>query len=939
VPETLLQTKLYIPPLRPNLVPRPRLIQRLNQGLQQGCKLTLVSAPAGFGKTTLVAEWISSLPQDDSITPTPAHPYTRSQKAWLSLDEGDNDPARFLAYLITALNRAEGMDNPLGEGALKMLQSPQPPPAEEVLTSLINDIATIPDRIVLALDDYHVIVASPVDDALTFLLEHLPPQMHLAIATREDPQLPLARLRARGQLTELRAADLRFTSSEAAEFLNQVMGLDMLAEDIATLETRTEGWVAGLQFAALAFQGQSSMQGRESTTDLINSFTGSHRFVLDYLIEEVLEQQSQSIQNFLLQTAVLDRMTGSLCDALTGHDDGQETVESLEHSNLFIIPLDEERRWYRYHHLFSDLLRRRLRQRQPDWAPMLHHRASEWYEKNGFADQAIKHALRTNDSERAAQLIEERSDATWGRGEHKKLRGWLDSLPEEMLTSRPHISIMQARYQCNSGQLDAAEKTLQSAERALDSSTDRAPETEPQKQIPFTHSDKVKLRGRAASTRALICSYQGDVPGIIRHARQALEYLPREDLTWRSVTALTLGNAHGFKGDMPAAYEARSEALKACQAASDIYFVMIANIELAITLREQGRLHRTIEICRQQQQAAVEFGLPQARIVGWLLAVWGETLAELDDLNGAVDRAKKGFKLTERSGDLQMLGWSFMCLIRILISRGDLADAEETIQKMENHGRESQLPPWITNQMAAWQARLWLAQNKLESASQWVEERGLETGGEPIRLQEIGFFLLFDYLILARVLIAQERLDESAKLLQHLLKAAEAGGRISKVIEIKTLQALAFQAGDETDRAMSALEEALTLAEPEGFIRIFVDEGRPMARLLYQALNRGIAPEYVRRLLAAFSSGAPMQAGTTISLADQSELVEPLSERELEVLQLIAEGLTNREIADRLYLSLNTVKVHARNIYGKLDAHSRTQAVARVRNLGILPPT
>ncbi len=966
MPETLLHTKLFVPPLRPNLVPRPHLIERLNQGLQQGHKLTLISAPAGFGKTTLVAEWLFGLTQADSVAPTPARPYTRSQPAWLSLDEGDNDPVRFLTYLITALNRAEGMDNLIGEGALSMLQSHQPPLAEDVLTSLINDMTTIPGRIILVLDDYHVITAPPVgastdvDDALAFLLDHLSPQMHLVIGTREDPQLPLARLRARGQLTELRAADLRFSSSEAAMFLNQEMDLELSAGDIATLETRTEGWVAGLQLAALALQGlalrgQISMQGQRDATGFIKSFTGSHHFVLDYLVEEVLEQQSQRIQSFLLQTAFLDRMTGPLCDALTGLSDGQETLESLERGNLFIIPLDEERSWYRYHHLFSDLLQQRLRQRQPDLPSMLHRRASQWYEQNGFVDQTIEHALRAKDFKRAAQLIEEHSDATWRRGEHRKLRGWLAGLPEEMIISRPHIAIMQARYQCNSGRLDAAEKTLQSAEQALEPGADGPTESRPQKQIPLplTHSEKMKLRGRTAATRALMCSYQGDVPGIIRHAGRALEYLPKEDLTWRGVTALTLGNAHGFKGDMLAAYEARFEALKACEAAGDTYFLMLANLELAITLREQGQLHRTIEICRRQQQAAVEFGLPQLRIVGWLLALWGETLAELNDLDGAMDRAKEGFRLTEHSGDWQFFGWSFMCLIRILISRGDLVDAEETIQKMENRAQETHPPPWIANQMAAWQARLWLAQNKPEAASRWAKEHGLDAGAQPPPQQEIGFFQLFDYLVLARLLIVLGRPEESAGLLQHLLKVAEAGGRTSKVIEIKILQALAYQAGGETDRAMSALEEALDLGEPEGFIRIFVDEGRPIETLLRQMKAKDGKKGYIDKLFVAF--GGETVSGPELHPFDSAQdrlftpsaplrtspqpLVEPLSERELEVLTLIAEGLTNREIAHRLYLSPNTVKVHSRNIYGKLDSHSRTQAVARARDLGILPST
>ncbi|MEJ2710774.1 MAG: LuxR C-terminal-related transcriptional regulator, partial [Anaerolineales bacterium] len=732
--------------------------------------------------------------------------------------------------------------------------------------------------------------------------------------------------------TELRAADLRFTLAEVAKFLNQVMDLDLSTENIAALERRTEGWIAGLQLAAI------SLLGKEDTTQLIKSFSGSHRLVLDYLIDEVLIQQPQSVQNFLLQTAILDRLTGSLCDTLTGQDNGQATLEMLERANMFIVPLDEERRWFRYHHLFIDLLSQRLRQNKPDQIPGLHERASAWYEQNGFVDEAIEHSMRAQDFERAAHLIEEFIDVLWGRGEHRKLQGWLDGLPDEILFSKPYPNIYRARYLCNSGQLDEAEKILHTVEEALSLSTDLASVIDPQNQILLSNSDREKLRGRTAATRALICSYQGDVQGIIQHARNALEYLPEHDITWRCITSQALGNALGFKGDMAAAYKARLEALQACEAAGDIFLVMLSNLQLAITLREQGQLQKTIEKCQQQFQSADELGMSQTRLNGYLLAVWGETLAELNDLEGALDRAEKGFKLTERSGDLQMIGWSFMCLIRILFSRGDLIDAEATIHKMENLAQKSYLPPWIANQMAAWQARIWLAQDKVDSASQWVRQRGLYTGEQIKTLNEIGFFLLFDYLVLARILIAQKRLDETERMLEHLLKATESGDRISKVIEIRILQALAFQAKGETDRALSALEKALALAEPEGFIRIFVDEGPPMARLLYKALSRGIAPDYIRQLLVAFPDAEREQTEPK-SQVPRSPLIEPLSDREIEVLHLIAEGLTNQEIAARLYLSLNTVKVHTRNIYGKLDAHNRTQAVTKARAVGILPST
>lgn len=917
--EQLLATKLYVPPTRPRLVSRHHLIARLNEGIHR--KLTLISAPAGFGKTTLVSEWTNNLRLASS-----KENHTVNRIAWVSLDERDNDPARFLTYFVAALNRAQGEVTNIGAGALGMLQSPQPPPTETIITSLINDVATVRERIILILDDYHVIESAPIDDMINFLLENLPPQIHLVTSTREDPPLPLARLRARDQLTELRAADLRFTYLESVEFLNQVMGLHLTEDDIMVLGTRTEGWIAGLQLAAI------SIQGHEDATDLIQSFTGSNRFVLDYLIEEVLYRQPETVQAFLLQTAVLDRLTGSLCDALTHGNNSQAILESLERANLFIIPLDGERRWYRYHHLFADLLRQQLDKNLSEQQPILHLRASEWYEQNGFTEDAIEHALRGEDFGGAAHQIEKSVDAMWDRGEHANLRRWLGELPIEVVLPRSQLGIVHSWYLFAAGQQVAAECSLQEVEKML--RPNNALENVSPKCAQLSDTDKMKLRGKTATIRAFMESYNGNGSGIIRYARQALEHLSEETSSWRSMVAMALGDASAFKGDMPAAYRAYQKAL---DTGGDTYFPLVVNLKLVNTLREQGHLRQAIALCRQQITSADENGLSQTAVMGCLLAIEGEILAEFNNLKEALHHGQIGVGMIGRGRDMAMLGWSYLCLMRILFSMRDMVAAQLLIQKVEDIKREANVPIWVVNRMAVWQARLWLVQGRLEAASQWAEERGLDAGN-PKRSHEIDFFSLFEHIVLARILLAHDQLEQTSELLLHLLEVAETGNRTTNMIEILILQALTYQAGGDTTEAIATLEKALAIAEPKGFMRIFVDEGPPVARLLYEALSRGNAPDYVSRLLAAFPSTESEQATTLETTVPQTKLVEPLSAREIEILQLISEGLTNQEVATRLFLSLHTVKVHTRNIYGKLDVHNRTQAVGKARALGLFPP-
>jgi LuxR family maltose regulon positive regulatory protein len=916
--ETLLRTKLFVPPQRPKLVPRPQLIERLNQGLQLGRRLTLISAPAGFGKTTLVREWVGELSREDGRESPPTH-----RIAWLSLDENDNDATRFLTYLVTALNQFEDIDIAIGKGALSMLQSPQPQPIESVLISLINDLITIPGRIILTLDDYHLIASSAGDDALAFLLERLPLQLHLVIATREDPQLPLSRLRARDQLTELRATDLRFTSFEAAEFLNQTMGLALSEEDIRELETHTEGWIAGLQLAAI------SLKGREDTTKLIRSFSGSHRLVLDYLIEEVLDQQTSSIRTFLLQTAILNRFTSLLCDALTGQDNGQATLEMLERSNLFIVPLDEERRWYRYHHLFADLLRRRLRQKHLDLIPTLHLRASVWYEQNGFIDEAIEHALRQEDFERAADLIEEQAEAIWERGEHAKLLRWTGKIPREILVTRPNSAIFLAWVQLEIGEVDEAISSLQAINHLIhsypaeDSSANRSESSDPK----TSH-----LKSRILVMRAMIGFRQADVPSIIKYAREALKTLPNTDLSWRAIAAMALGDSQYIAGDMNAANSALSEAIRISREAGNLYIMIYASIKLAIILQYQCRLHEALTACRELMAYMESHGLSESSMNGVLHAELGEILLDLDDIDQALELVSRGIRLSEHEIDLTNLAWTHLVLVKVLYARNEYAEALRTISKLEKMVEEAKLPPWIVSRIAAWKAKTLLAQGNINAVQIWVQERQLQTDDDVQPTREV------EYLVLARFILSKGNLEEAVPLLERLHESAEAGGRVTRMIEMQLISALILHEQGELEKALSVLKNSITLAQPEEHIRLFVNEGPAMARLLSEALNRGIAPDYVRRLLAAFPIDEPMRADLKRTEADQSELVEPLSERELEVLQLIAQGLTNREIASRLYLSLHTVKAHSRNIYSKLGVHNRTRAVSRGRALGILPP-
>jgi LuxR family maltose regulon positive regulatory protein len=909
----ILATKLYIPPPQPRVVLRPRLIERLNEGLHR--RLTLISAPAGFGKTTLLSEWLAACER-------PA--------AWLSLDEGDNDPTRFLAYLVAAL---QTIAPNIGEGVLGVLQSPQPPPSQSILTALLNEITTIPDGFVLVLDDYHVIDARAVDDALTFVLEHLPLRMHLVIATREDPRLPLARLRARGQLTELRAADLRFTPSEAAEFLNQAMDLDLSAEDIAALETRTEGWIAGLQLAAL------SMQGREDVPRFIRAFAGDNRYILDYLAEEVLQRQPERIRSFLLQTSILDRLSGPLCDAVTGQEDGRGMLEALERGNFFVVPLDDKRHWYRYHHLFADVLQARAMEEQPDRVVTLHRRASEWYEQNGLPVDAIRHALAAEDFERAAGLVELVAPAIRRSRQDATLLGWLKALPDELVRSRPVLSVEYVGASFLTGKLEAVEARLRDAERWLDATSDTVerPEAPAVEMVVVNEEEFRSLPARIAIYRAAHAQALGDVPGTAKYARRALNLLPEEEHFGRGAAAGLLGLAYWASGDLESAHRTFADGMASLQMGGNISDAISATLVLADIRVAQGRLRQAMRTYERSLQLAKEQGEPVLRGMADLYVGMSELHRERNDLEAATQHLLTSKELGERAGLPENRYRWRVAMARIREAEGGVDGALDLLQEAEHRYMRGYFPN--VRPIAALKARMWIAQGRLGEALVWAREQGLSAHDDLSYLRE------FEHITLARVLLARYKSDreerfihEAMGLLERLLQVAEQCGRMGSVIEILVLQALAHEAQGESPSALVPLERAVALAEPEGYVRVFVDEGRPMAQLLSEAAAHGIMPDYTAKLLAVFEAEEQMSADESHPppAPPGQPLVEPLSQRELEVLRLVAQGLSNRQIAERLFLALDTVKGHNRNIFSKLLVRRRTEAVARARELGLL---
>ncbi|MBN2084629.1 MAG: AAA family ATPase, partial [Anaerolineales bacterium] len=854
---------------------RARLFEKLEAGLEG--RVILLSAPAGFGKTTLIADWVRSDPN------RPA--------AWLALDEDDNDPARFWSYFTAALQR---LWPEAGREILPILTASRPVPPQAFLTILINEISVAQPSSpsLLVLDDLHLITTAPIREGLTFFTEHMPDPLKLVIGTRADPEsLPLARLRARAQLTELRPADLRFTAEEASEFLTRAMKLPLAAADVAALDAQTEGWIAGLQMAAL------SMQGNPDPAGFIQTFTGNNRFVLDYLLAEVLQREPAEVRSFLLSTSILEQLCAPLCDSLTDGRDGQAMLEHLESSNLFLLPLDQERRWYRYHPLFANLLTRQLREESPGALPGLHRRAADWCEQNNDPGGAIRHALAAQDNERAAQILERIFLDLLARSELGTLIQWLRSLPDETIRGRPWLCVLDAWLYILTGQADQIAARLQDTEAAL-------PGAE------ISAADQERIRGYIAAVRAQTDFIQGAIPAATAHAGEALAQLTAEDFVISATTALIQGAAFSYAGDFHSAIRSFEQSKALSLAGGNQFNAMLASVALAQITAALGRLRAAYQIYQDGLRLT---GASVMLAPGYAFAHLADILREWDRLDEALEYAARGVEMCELLGQADILMTAYTVLARIQRGRGKLEDATATLEKARRVA--SEISAWSLDSVLLQQARIALVAGNLEDAVRWVMESGYSEEEEPVFHREAGL------LTLARVLTAQGRFDAAERLLARIQRSASECGSRSSEIEAGFLRAINFSARDPDDpQAKVELARTLALSEPEGYTRIYLDEGESAA-----AMIKKLAPE----------SGLAERITHAVPAAP-SALPEPLSERELDVLRLLAAGRSNPEIAEALYISLNTVKAHVKSVFAKLGVHNRSQALLRAQELKLI---
>ncbi len=912
----LLATKLYLPRRQPGYVPRPRLIEQLDDGSPRG--LILVSASAGFGKTALLADWATR---------------RERRSAWLSLDAGDNDPARFWRHAAAALDQIRpGVAERVGQ----LLGPPAPQNFDGVVTALINEFAAQPGgaEVPLVLDDYHQIESQAVHASLAFLIEHQPAELHVVLSTRADPPLPLAKLRARGRLAELRNADLRFTATEAAVLLREAVGADLSLPDtaVAGLATRTEGWVAGLQLAALSLRGQSDQ------AEFVAMFNGSHRFVLDYLTEEVLEQQPAPMREFLLETSVLDRLSGDLCDAATGGADSQRVLETIERANLFLVPLDEVRGWWRYHHLFADLLRARLQQERPARMAELHRNAAGWCERNGLIDDAVQHALDAGDAAWAARLIEQHVDERLLRSERATIERWLGALPDDLIQTRPRLLLVQGLLALISVRIDDVEARIDAAERAFAGPTGE-PDEPYQPSVGAAASLMANVPAAIAFERAFLAELRGDVDGTITFGHRALAELGEGEPTGSTLGSITLGHlgvAEWLCGRLPEAQRIMASSIAALRAGG----VRFLAARICDSLGQVQRARGNLEAARTTYQVALA---PHDRATLAVAAIAEIGLAEVayqqDDLDAAHELLAERIASCRQIAYTQPLAAGLVTLAWIHQARGNPSAAMDAMDEAVRVVPSTRVAS-LLNPVPAQRARLMLAQGRVVAAARWVKAAGIDADDDPVYTREP------EYLVLARVLIAQQQPGQALRLLERLDSLAGAEGRTGSLIELRALRALASAARGELADAVDVLAGALSMASRHGHVRVFADEGAPMHALCgrlaaAQRRDRSAAPdvplEYLGRLLRTFERDAA-RAGTAGAPAPAVPgLVETLSSREAEVLRLLATGKQNREIAEELVVALSTVKKHVTHILDKLGAANRTEATARAREFGLLP--
>ncbi len=897
--DVLLATKLHVPRPRPGLVPRPRLAARLDEGLDRG--LVLVAAPAGYGKSVLLSEWARAKAQP---------------VAWLSLDGGDNDPVRFWRHVLAAVDTVRsGLAERVGP-----LAGPPPPPVYDALVSaLVNNVVaepSLPD-VLLILDDYHLISSDSVHASVRFLLEHRPSQLRIVLAGRSDPPLGLARYRGRGELGEVRAADLRFTAGEAAELLRQVSA-DVDASAAAALADRTEGWAAGLQLAALSLRSQTDI------ARFVAAFTGSHRYVLDYLTEEVLERQRPELRDFLLETSVLERLSGSLCDAVTGRDDSQSLLEEVDRSGLFVIQLDDVRGWWRYHHLFADLLRARL---DPVRGRRLHRNAAEWYQQRGLPDDAVRHALAAGEVEWAARMVEEHFDTVFNlRGEQVTIQGWLPALPADLVRSRPRLLLAQAQMASMSGDLATMEPLLDAAEQVIDRA-DQEP------LVPSTGTEGsllVNARAMLALQRSYAAQLRGDADATAALTREAMKHLGPNELMLTSAVQGFLAMAEWLRGRLAAAEQVFESSIGWWRREGQVTTTAWGYYCLARLQRGQGRLDAAARTCEQALEAAREPGQPLRPAAGPALIGLAEVAYQRDDLGRALDCVTRGITLCRQFVHTPPLAAGLLTLAWIRHASGDRHGAADAIAEAESF---SAGPAGLLNPVPAQRARLLLAQGDVAQVAHWAADCGLLPEGPLDYPREPG------HLVLARLLLAQGDPERALALLDRLEADAAAQCRAGSVIEIRALRALALGAAGDGAGAVTVLASALRLGCPQGYVRVFADEGPAMAAVLSRLIaaqrsdqEAAVPLACLARLQRAFGGAT---GGGDVANPQVPGLVEQLTSRELEVLAMLATGQSNRDIASDLVISLDTVKKHVSHLLGKLGAGNRTEAVARGRELGL----